>query len=105
MELPDSDIGVQQIDSRVAFVIQHLLGQKEGEERKEEGGKEQNEWETERGEGRKQVNEYFWCVYIYTSDHMHAYTLSIASNQVFSTFNIIYSTHQYTGVVKEYNYN
>ena len=43
MELPDSDIGVQQIDSRVAFVIQHLLGQKEGEERKEEGGKEQNE--------------------------------------------------------------
>ena len=36
--LPDSGVGIQQIDSCVAFVLQHLLGRKRGKER--EGGRE-----------------------------------------------------------------
>ena len=37
--LPDSGVGIQQIDSCVAFVLQHLLGRKR--ERKGKGGREE----------------------------------------------------------------
>ena len=44
--LPDSGVGIQQIDSCVAFVLQHLLGRKRGRER--EGGRKRG-----RKEGRE----------------------------------------------------